>query len=96
MTLVRQPEYFGASDLTWVLDAAVQGVTFADHGVTTESFIGVAVRVADGREADELDMDPLLASPGVVTPGVGFTVLITPANDRSTPEGAYRVLVERH
>jgi hypothetical protein len=89
-----QPAH-GYDDVTLVLDTSGTTVTVVDTGVTAVSVIKCSVRPADGLESDEMDMDPVIAVPGAITPGVGFDVVVLPAHPHSHPEGVYRVLYER-
>lgn len=69
-------------------------VTVVDGQVTTASNIQISVQIgiASGstqRDADELEMDQVDARIGVITPSVGYTVVVSPSSAGSQPHGKY-------
>lgn len=54
-------------------DAAT--VLVSDATVSAGSKISVTVTPGSGRALDELELAPVVAAPGLIVPGVGFTIL---------------------
>ena len=61
----------------------------AESGVEVGSEIVLTVQLGPGRDTDELELAAVQADVGTITPGVGFSVVVTSLDD--TAHGQYIV-----
>lgn len=80
---------FGQATATFSGGADAVTVTVVDAGVSAGSNIIPSVGTAAGRDADEMEMAPIVVSVASITAGVGFTLLVVSLDGDA--DGAYLI-----
>ncbi len=70
-------------------------VSVADTGVVATSAVQATVSVDSTRASDEAEMDPMSATVGLITAGVGYDVYVSGRDGRSSPHGLYTLHTSR-